>query len=91
MKCENCNYSIDKDTPYKDLWFNHTPEERYVFIVCPNDFNLLVKEPINSHRMILTFGKYEGKRVSELEDIRYLEYLDREDGSLLSKCIKQCI
>lgn len=92
MKCKLCDYTIEKDDVYSDLWFTFVPGEKEVEFRCEDHpLDTVGYEEINPHRMQLDFGKYKGKRIADIPDLQYLEYLDEDDESLLSSCIKLCL
>jgi len=92
MKCEKCGYTINKNTPYADLWYCFVPGEKQVEFRCEeHPLETIGYENINPHRMQLSFGKHKGTRIADIADTSYLDFLDEDDGSLLSSCIKLCL
>lgn len=103
-KCPECKKGIDDDTPYKDLWYHYIPGERYVKFVCEDHvFDEVKRELVNPHRCVVKFGKYAGKRITEIEDGTYLQWLYEKatkppekkeyDGRdpLLAKALESCL
>lgn len=100
MTCSECGEKIPypPDSTYDDLWFTYNPDESpLVQIHCPSKhcvlWNVIHEEEPRPKRYLLTFGKYEGKRLHQVPKsyLRYLKNKDDLGDALLEVCIKKLL
>lgn len=93
MKCNKCG-QVTEPTNYDDIWYDFVDPDGKVRIYCPTSGclpgEIIATEDPDPAKYVFTFGKYKGKRLTEVNDEGYLHWLhEKYDDPLLKRCIEQ--